>query len=264
MFKRLLKHQLKSTWKEFNIAYACIAVLGILLGFALNSKSDVFITIISIIFTFAVFGIIGLIVHFYIKLFYKTTYGKQGYLTFTLPISTHALIISKIVSALLYMLGTFISVVFSALMLIIIVDPGILKEIFPALGNVLNLLNINPFVSFLYIFQGSVSLIAELVLIQFVCAYTQTLVNSKKKENMVFLVYIVASIAISMVMAFDPIGFGIVINAETGSLHVMRIVEIGLEYIPIFSFWALIVEIAKMVGLYFWTIHVIDKKIEIQ
>ena len=33
MFKRLLKHHLKSTWKEFNISFAIIIILGLCLTF---------------------------------------------------------------------------------------------------------------------------------------------------------------------------------------------------------------------------------------
>ena len=95
MFKRLLKHHLKSTWKEFNIAFAIIIILGLFLALAIRSKNEAFIIITGITFYASFIALSVLLINFHIKLFYSTTYGKQGYLTFTLPISTHALIISK-------------------------------------------------------------------------------------------------------------------------------------------------------------------------
>ena len=97
MFKRLLKHQLKSTWKEFNIAYGVIIGLALLLILSIKVKNEALITISVILFSCSALALLGLMIYFVIKLFYSTTYGKQGYLTFTLPISTHALIISKII-----------------------------------------------------------------------------------------------------------------------------------------------------------------------
>ena len=52
MFKRLLKHQLKTTWKEFNIAYGVIIFLGFLLAVAINSNSTPFIIVSTILFVF--------------------------------------------------------------------------------------------------------------------------------------------------------------------------------------------------------------------
>ena len=40
MFKRLLKHQLKSTWKEFNIAYGVIVGLALLLILSIKAKNE--------------------------------------------------------------------------------------------------------------------------------------------------------------------------------------------------------------------------------
>ena len=71
MFKRLLKHQLKTTWKEFNIAYGVIIFLGFLLAVAINSNSTPFIIVSTILFVFAIFAILTMLVNNSIKLLYQ-------------------------------------------------------------------------------------------------------------------------------------------------------------------------------------------------
>ncbi len=265
MFKRLLKHQLKTTWKEFNIAYALVILVSVFLGISIVSKSDTLMVISMILYAFSIIGVLGLAIKFFIKLFYSSTYGKRAFLTFTLPISTHSLILSKIVSSLLYLFGFFLSGTISVLVLLLIVDASSLNAIFPVIGELLSLISINPFISFLYIFESAVSLVAELILIQFVCAYAQTLTSSKKKENMVFVIYIVASMLFAIVMAMDPISMHVALNNTTGKISFIVLNETNsMDYTSVFSIWSLLVEIGKMVGMYFWTVHIIDKKIEIQ
>ncbi len=265
MFKRLLKHQLKTTWKEFNIAYALMILISVFLGVAIISESDALMIIATILYAFSIFAVIGLAIKFFIKLFYSSTYGKRGFLTFTLPISTHSLILSKLVSSLLYLFGFLLSGIISFLVLLLIVDASSLSEIFPIIGDLLTLINTNPFITFLYIFEGAISLVAELVLIQFVCAYAQTLTNSKKKENMVFVIYIIASFVFAIIMAFDPLSLYVALNSETGRISLVVLNDTNsMNYISVFSIWTLLIEIGKMVGMYFWTVYIIDKKIEIQ
>ena len=71
MFKRLLKHQLKSTWKEFNIAYLAIVIFGFLYAIAFKSNINEFIIIMSILFVLAVFALIGLFFYFIGKFYHK-------------------------------------------------------------------------------------------------------------------------------------------------------------------------------------------------
>ena len=144
MFKRLLKHQLKSTWKEFNIAYGVIVGLALLLILSIKAKNDALITISIILFACSALALSGLMIYFVIKLFYSTTYGKQGYLTFTLPISTHALIISKIISALLYMVGFAISFFVSALLFDLFLDSSLIERYLPTIGELFDIINANP------------------------------------------------------------------------------------------------------------------------
>ena len=188
MFKRLLKHHLKSTWKEFNISFGIIIILGLFLALAIRSRNEVFIIITGITFYASFIALAVLLVNFHIKLFYSTTYGKQGYLTFTLPISTHALIISKIVAVLLYSIGFAISIILSLVMFLLVIEPEVLKEIAPALLEMSTLFTKAPAATILFTFYGIIATLSTYVMIQFACALANTSTSSKSKVGLVILI----------------------------------------------------------------------------
>lgn len=265
MFKRLLKHHLKSTWKEFNISFAIIIILGLFLALAIRSRNEVFIIITGITFYASFIALTILLVNFHIKLFYSTTYGKQGYLTFTLPISTHALIISKIVAVLLYSIGFAISIILSLVMFLLVIEPEVLKEIAPALLEMSTLFTQAPGATILYTFYGIIATLSTYVMIQFACAFANTSTSSKSKVGLVILILWGIGVATSIIASFDPINLYFTINFETGKLGLKYLLDAAFsDGAAILPLWLLILEIGKMVGFYFLTVYVIDKKIEIQ
>ena len=265
MFKRLLKPQLKSTWKEFNIAYGVIVLLSILLILSIKFENGTLLAISAILFTCSTLALSGLIIYFIIKLFYSTTYGKQGYLTFTLPISTHALIISKIISALLYMLGFAISFFISALLFDIFLDSSLIESYLPVIGELFNVISENPWAFIINGIYSIISMLAGLVVLQFVFALANTISSSKKKVWIIILLLWAVSSATSIVSVFDPIGLQFCLDINTGKIVFANIQDaIIASALPFLSLWDLLVAIGELVGLYFATVYLIDKKIEVQ
>ena len=266
MFKRLLKHQLKTTWKEFNIAYGVIIFLGFLLAVAINSNSTPFIIVSSILFVFAIFAILTMLVNNSIKLLYSTTYGKQAYLTFTLPISTHALIFSKIISTLLYFVGYFISIVLSILTFFIFFDLNFILELINVSEELVKIISINPLAGLIALVYSFISFLAGLIQLQCVFAFAHSFPSAKKKTSLIILSLFVVGTAIAIIESFPPVD----IYLGVGSENVYSIMfyigsEIDLStFIPIMSIWSLIIRLAQIFGFYFLTIYLIDKKIEIQ
>lgn len=114
MFGKLLKYELKSVGKWYLSLYAMSILASVILGFWIkylsesvsSSSESIFQAIISII-TFLAFGAIiaalGLSTLFLIiRRFKNNIYGRQGYLTMTLPASTHQIILSKLTSAVIW------------------------------------------------------------------------------------------------------------------------------------------------------------------
>lgn len=130
MLGKLLKHEWKSTWKV-----GCILLLGLVLvsffgWFSFQAPvwkamaEDSYYTGFSIWDLVSVWTIImyfimliglnyGIIIYMAVR-FYKTMYTDEGYLTHTLPVSKHEILVSKILNSslwyLLMTLGVFLSV----------------------------------------------------------------------------------------------------------------------------------------------------------
>ncbi|HAE60947.1 MAG TPA: ABC transporter permease [Eubacteriaceae bacterium] len=137
MLKKLLKYELKATARLFIPLYAA------LLGFAIinriinpfsiieSSASASMKTIFAYLSLTAYFaiivGIIAMTLIIMIQRFYKSLLGDEGYLMFTLPVSTSFHITSKLVVSLVWTLTSFLSTVIS--IFIIINEPGLISEL---------------------------------------------------------------------------------------------------------------------------------------
>ena len=124
MFTRLLKHQLKSTWKEFVIAYSIIIASAFIFSIVYNSQLSTIGTIFGIIYVFSLMAAMFLIGFYSLKLF-TSMYDKEAYTNFTLPVSSHSMVISKTLSVLIYGIGYLLSGIISILLMIVL--PAVLN-----------------------------------------------------------------------------------------------------------------------------------------
>lgn len=137
MFRLLLKHD----WRSVRGVLGLLALVCLGAGFvggvsmrnmillAGQNDSSVFLTVItmfSIVICFITMGItVGGTLFFCIWRFYKSRYSDEGYMTFTLPVTTHQILLSSLVTTLLAMLcmtlvlvlgiGTLASIAFTAI-----------------------------------------------------------------------------------------------------------------------------------------------------
>lgn len=96
MLGKLLKFELKHSARYVMTIYGCAAALAAFMLVGLLTKVT-FISVIGSIVLYFV-GIIAVIMTLVavIKNFYDTLYGKQGYLTFTLPAKSSSILLSKV------------------------------------------------------------------------------------------------------------------------------------------------------------------------
>ena len=138
MFSKLLKYELKSVGKWYFALNASVIAISFFLGFSIRSleayaqnQSGInsahfaqFIPIIlALIFGVLVAGAWIATLVIIIRRFYKNVFGCEGYLTLTLPVSSHQLILSKLIAS-------FIWTVFNAIVLVI----GIALLVLPISG----------------------------------------------------------------------------------------------------------------------------------
>ncbi|MGT2666008.1 ABC transporter permease [Streptococcus rifensis] len=130
MFGKLLKQEFKSVGKWYLGLYGLSIVFAIILGFWVShmsqtADSDSFITIILTILTITSFGAIiaalGLsTLVLIIRRFKDNIYGRQGYLTMTLPATTHQILLSKLTAAIIWYFLSILAVGLSIFIIVLI------------------------------------------------------------------------------------------------------------------------------------------------
>lgn len=152
MVSKLLKHEIKNTWKEV------VFINGVLLGIALvfgffsliTSSSDGISWFKSLLFLVFIIGLcisFGVLIINIIKSFNRKMFSDEGYLTLTLPLTIDQILIPKI---LVNMLWIFVTFVVYYLCLIIIINP-MPDDFVNVIGRNLDKLFSSPIYALIYI-----------------------------------------------------------------------------------------------------------------
>lgn len=108
MFAKLLKMEFRSTWNVLGILCLSLVGAGLLGGLAIRHLEGAsapkqwlevlcMLAVIAAVLFFAVCGAGALIVQ--IVRFYRSRFTDEGYLTFTLPVTTHQVLLSSFVTS---------------------------------------------------------------------------------------------------------------------------------------------------------------------
>lgn len=108
MLIKLIKHDIKSSYRDLFPLYLGLLLFAVIAGVSAKPNSE-WISIVTILPFFALFVATTVILSLtIIKLFTKRLYSNEGYLTFTLPVTTLQTFMSKIITASLWTLLTLI------------------------------------------------------------------------------------------------------------------------------------------------------------
>lgn len=135
MLGKLLKHEWKAVWKIPTILIGILLILAVLSGlpfiFPLWHSDieglDILVMVMWMVFYFALLSVgLGITVYLAIH-FYKSMFTDEGYLTHTLPVTTHQLLISKILPMIawsfLCIVGILASIMIFAGMAVVFLKP---------------------------------------------------------------------------------------------------------------------------------------------
>lgn len=133
MFSKLLKHDFKAQWGIFgvlSIAALCAGLLGsgmmaLLLHLSENNSDDA-ATVMGILLSVlllagVIFAVVAYVTAVWILLihrFYKQLFTDEGYLTFTLPVTAHQILLSKILNIVIWTLISGIVAFLSGLLIL--------------------------------------------------------------------------------------------------------------------------------------------------
>jgi hypothetical protein len=119
MLSKLLKYEFKSTSRKFLPLYGAIIIISIILNFGIRFPQMMPINMISGMVLFGLLVSLAIITLMtIIKRFKDNLLSDEGYLMFTLPVSSEKLILSKLITSIVWMLLSGILAIFSALLII--------------------------------------------------------------------------------------------------------------------------------------------------
>lgn len=182
MLGKLLKHEWKESWKIPVVLIGILWILAAMAGLTFISPMwqselaglNVLMVLVILAFYFSIIGVsIGIMLYMAIR-FYKNMFTDEGYLTHTLPVSTHELLLSKIMvmSAWIFLSMAAIVVsllIFSCLAVVFLMPEG------HSFANLLKDLNrlVHEFI--LYLDKGVMSFIGSLLFLVVVSIISGTM-----------------------------------------------------------------------------------------
>ncbi len=107
MLGKLLKHEIRHSARYTMVIYIAIAAFTGVIGLAMLSDT----TWLGVMACFGLYvaGMASVVITLVsvIKNFYDTLYGRQGYLTFTLPVKCSTLLLSKLIVSFMWIIVSF-------------------------------------------------------------------------------------------------------------------------------------------------------------
>lgn len=260
MFGKLMKYELKATYKWYLIISGVLAILAIFAGLLASSvitgaatyTADTTYTIVGIIVLVIFAGYIGLTLTNYIiiiRRFYNNIFGREGYLTWTLPTGSHTVLLVKVTSALIWSIFCFISLILSLLIFLGVIGLAQQQNIFDVLGPVFE--HIGSSLIWQSLLFQVLATISGILMLYCAISLGQLFINNRIVMAFVFgfILWVVLSIIGRL---FPSISISELSRTATMSSDTLSDVLV-VNFIP-----AYIYELVKIVAMYF-TVHYVTK-----
>ena len=214
MLGKLMKYDLRSGIRTFSLIWIGLALLGAINGLTIRFvlAGDTQSGLVSFVFgvlpmillvaLYVAMGIFVLV--FIIDRFYKGLLGNEGYLMFTLPVTSTAHIASKALTSMIFSVASAIVALLSGVLLMAVLTPPNFSDVAQAFQEAGRYLRVNPLPA------GTGWLIVEFAVYMLIGAavtilqiYTAISIGHLAKKNrgwFALLAYVGISIAFSIIM----------------------------------------------------------------
>ncbi len=239
---------------------AILAILSIFAGLLASSvitgastfTENTALTIGSIVVLVIFAGYIGLTLTNYIiiiRRFYNNIFGREGYLTWTLPTGSHTVLLVKVTSALIWSIFCFISLILSLLIFLGVIGLAQQKNIFDLLGPLFE--HIGSSLIWQSLLFQVLATISGILMLYCAISLGQLFINSRIVMAFVFgfILWVVLSIIGRL---FPSISISELSRTATMSSDTLSDILV-VNFIP-----AYIYEVVKIVAMYF-TVHYVTK-----
>ena len=283
MLGKLMKYDMRSGFRKFALIWIGLAALGVINGFTVkyvldgenqNQLVNFFLGVLPMMLLVALYVAMGIFVLvFIVERFYKGLLGDEGYLMFTLPVTTSAHIGSKLLTGMIFaILSTLVAIV-SGILLMLVLEPVGLRETIRAWSGMSAYLRDNPLPA------GTGWVMAEFAVYTLVAMaaanlqiYTAISIGhlaKKHRGGFALLAYVGISIAFSIIMngcmsllqsdAFPNVLLNWEFCLDDTGWHVQ-----GVGMMAAALGVALGLELLKGVGFFFATRAILNKRLNLE
>lgn len=251
---KLLKYDFTQSYRAYGLIFSIFLMVSFLSSFIVVNKI-MEVVVRGIVITFVI-SLFVLVITNVIRFYNESMFKDSGYLTLTLPVSTHKIVLSKIITTAVWyvitvfvlLLGIFISFLplFESNFIYIIFD--LFKQILEFIKSIFTDLDM-----FLFVCNFIMSFLLFIIKIYFVITIIQTKFVRKNKLAVGIIIYIVLELIISTIS-----GFFFTQNIINQIFIASDIVFSLDTLIP-----SILIDTSFILVLYYLTVYIIDNMIEI-
>lgn len=175
MFGKLLKYEFKAAGKLYGVLFLILAIVSSIFGLMLSNSissgitSDDAVSAVYSFFTIVFFStctalvISNLVIT--IRRFYQNIFGREAYLTWTLPANAHQIILSKMTMATIWYIASVLGIFLSIIWMAFLVALGSGVDVLNKIGLLLSYIPLIPTLQIaFYLLLGSISFVLFLYL----------------------------------------------------------------------------------------------------
>lgn len=270
MFGKLLKYEFKATYKWYLILFAVLAALSILMGITaastttpshLQSNYDSSTSVYWALYGFLMLLLVSAGSGVYLSnmiitivRFYKNIFGREGYLTWTLPVTTHQVLLAKLLTAITWSLLCTISLGLSFSCLLFTASTISHANIFDILDFFKNM---DVAYILLYLVRQFLQLVSGILFLYLAMSIGHLFKNNRILMSILFafLLWII----LGSISLFIPNG------GFFGWFNELYYNFLGRSVLKSFIFsFAYIYEIIKIIGFYFAVYFICKYKLNLQ
>lgn len=206
MLGKLLKYELKASARTFLPLYLALIVVSIIAGISGKTSSVLAVGISGFVMGGLFISLFVATIMVIVQRFSKNLLQDEGYLMFTLPVSSKKLILSKCLSSCIYGILSFIT----AMIVILLVSASaggfeLFRGIGEAIAYVFSHMTFGYFMDAVFvIIMMLLSYLSFILIIYFVLSIGQLPVFNKHRKLASFITFFVVYILLSILQSFIP------------------------------------------------------------
>lgn len=271
MLGKLLKFDLKSTYRSFLFIYLVLIVASLFMSLggqsfmgniiSGNSPSTIFL-LITAVYSLSIFGLLIMMFVNVVRSYYLTMFKKTAYLTHTLPVTTTQLLLSKVIMGFIWIVLSVLVIFLSVFIISMRAIDIDFAMLFKVLGNI-DWFNLELIAGLLFL---SASAIETILLFYFILSAVHTRFVPRYRAVVAIVLYFAIDYVRNFLLGlfFPALSYSNMFSFTLGSgIYGSSSSLDSLSSLQ--SSWLMLGISSAFVVLYFFaTKFILDKKLEIE